>query len=221
MKKRISIIVFAFVCSAYSDLLDSVRETCADGVKDRTNLCFNITIRDFNAWENYLGVFYSHSDFENFADTRLPSTDPYSHGCGNITHTNYEFLEAAKKSYNQDIVLWANELFNDPSVLNSPLKFGEGSGGQKGYILDLKRQGYTPILWEQAVTTTGEMVKAQLNKMDKPIKYSNACDNNFFEQWFNDVLGVNVTVEDFLVLPKFADNGFVKVYQISSNSFFP
>ncbi len=192
-------------------------ERCQQGAIDKSVVCVDVTIRDFNLWDGFLG-FPKHSDFENFADLNDAANN---HGCGNTAKTNRDYLQGAAASTDLAISTRAQALLNT-YVADMPLRFGERSNKQRGFLVEFNDDGSSSgFVWDQPVLVTMGMVLPTLDANGKPVKAAQACDNTLFDQWFNDVGGVNTTVKDVMILDLIRDNGLSKTYQISSNSYFP
>lgn len=100
---------------------------------------------------------------------------------------------------------------------------------QRQTIFSVLRDNYpNKYFWatssSREVFPTFGMIQSSLGTDGKPVKARSACNNSQFEQWFNDVPGVNYRVEDVLSLPNNRSGAYQVDYSywnIPRNSYFP
>jgi len=184
-----------------------------------------IIIRDFQP---------THPDFENF-DTRRPyANPPMIRQCGvNPEDTVY---------VTEENVEWAAAVFGIEArrdLVGKPMMYGAFGDNP-----ELKNQGLmhhtnmvSSPLWSEPVVVTKGMVQRELYGysptlspmemlMLTPTKSQELCDNSYFEQWFSDVEGVNLRIEERLALAKETSNSASAKPQYfldsdNSNGFYP
>lgn len=176
------------------------------------SITISVVARDFQA---------NHPDFENFHDARSKA--------GEIPRTCFNtplLVEADNVAWYSTIT---NGLVNRIDLIGQPMMYGmlgETNGIMGGRSLyhhtnkirtPYNEDGFDVFgntvwkgdSWANSVAVTKGMVGDQLMYSDPsdpltayPVKIADACDNTFFDQWFQDYPGINKTVKFALSLQK-------------------
>lgn len=177
-----------------------------------------VIIRDFSVTHDDFEVFDAAWPTQGLGDRQCAEDKPDGRGVEGGTYICQDYKACSESDVPTDTLSYG-QMSNHPDI----------QGSKRGYINEMKAEGWKTLDWSQKVMVTKGMVAPTLDYSQVPATATNmadsalyarprrlrenSCHNTKFDEWFTDVKGVNKRIEDNITLAYIGNNQ----YEISAD----